>query len=216
MLGNIVHSLKIEGSYSVVWPCNGSLPCIRYLISLAMEGENVKHVIEVCNEFEFEVGVGPVVSYIEEVVQMSVGQYVYFSTNLLTSDLIFGSASGSVKMLSLFSSSSELLSLNLPPLVHYVVKLLNVLVALYFYFSEDCCMECEISLIKVAEPHEERMQQSLWSFQPSTFKTADGICSATYSRIHATVLVYKIFSSLIDFGCGSGSLLEALLIYPTS
>ncbi|TKY59608.1 Small RNA 2'-O-methyltransferase [Spatholobus suberectus] len=176
MLGNIMHLLKIEGPYSGVCPCNGSLPCIRYSVSLAVEGENVKAVIEVCNEFEFEVGVGAVVSYIEEVVmQMSVGQYAYFTTNLLSSDLIFASASDSVKMLSLLS-------------------------------SKDCCMEYEISLIKVAEPPEERMEQAL--FSPPLSKQRVEFAVQQILESHAT--------TLIDFGCGSGSLLEALLNYPTS
>lgn len=176
LLGNIVHSLKIEGPYSGVCPCNGSIPCIRYSISLAVESKNLKEIIEVCNEFEFEVGVGAVVSYIEEVVmQMSVGQYAYFSTNLLTSDLIFASAGDSVKMMSLLS-------------------------------SKDCCMEYEISLIKVAEPPEERMEQAL--FSPPLSKQRVEFAVQQILESHAT--------TLIDFGCGSGSLLEALLNYPTS
>lgn len=114
MLGNGVCSLKIEGPDSGVCPCNGSLPCISYSVSLVVEGENMKEVIEVCSEFEFEMGVGAVISYVEEVVmQMSVGQYAYFTTNLLTSDLIFASADDSVKMSSLLSSS-ELLSPIIP------------------------------------------------------------------------------------------------------
>ncbi|XP_020232957.1 small RNA 2'-O-methyltransferase isoform X2 [Cajanus cajan] len=175
MLGNIVNSLKIEGPYSGVCPCNGSLPCIRYSVSLAVEGENVKEVIEVCDEFEFEVGLGAVVFYIEEVVtQMSVGQYAHFTTNLLTSDLIFASADDSVKMPSLLSS--------------------------------NCCLEYEISLIKVTEPPEERMEQAL--FSPPLSKQRVEFAVQQILESHA--------STLIDFGCGSGSLLEALLNYPTS
>jgi hypothetical protein len=110
MLVNGVCNLKIEGPDSGFCPGNGSLPCISYSVSLVVENENMKEVIEVCNEFEFEIGVGAVISYVEEVVtQMSVGQYAYFNTNLLTSDLIFASAGDSAKMLSLLSSS-ELLS----------------------------------------------------------------------------------------------------------
>ncbi|XP_014490043.1 small RNA 2'-O-methyltransferase [Vigna radiata var. radiata] len=176
MLGNMVQSLKIEGPYSGVCPCNGSLPCIRYSVSLSVESQNVKEVIEVCDEFEFEVGVGATVSYIEEVVmQMSVGQYAYFSINFLSSDLIFASAGESVKMLSLLS-------------------------------SKDCCIEYEISLIKVAEPPEERMEQALFSPPLSKQRVEFGVQQILES--HAT--------TLIDFGCGSGSLLEALLNYPTS
>ncbi|KAK7399754.1 hypothetical protein VNO78_10943 [Psophocarpus tetragonolobus] len=176
ILGNMVHLLKIEGPFSGVCPSNGSLACIRYSVSLAVKGDNVKEIIEVCDEFEFEVGVGAVVSYIEEVLmQMSVGQYAYFSTNLLPSDLIFASGGDSVKMLSLLS-------------------------------SKDCYMEYEISLIKVAEPPEERMEQAL--FSPPLSKQRVEFAVQQILESHAT--------TLIDFGCGSGSLLEALLNYPTS
>ncbi|CAJ1935878.1 unnamed protein product [Sphenostylis stenocarpa] len=176
ILGNVVQSLKIEGPYSGVRPCNGSLPCIRYSVSLAVESQNVKEVIEVYDEFEFEVGVGAVVSYIEEVVmQMSVGQCAYFSTNFLAPDLFSASAGDSVKMLSLLS-------------------------------SKDCRIEYEISLIKVAEPPEERMEQAL--FSPPLSKQRVEFAVQQILESHAT--------TLIDFGCGSGSLLEALLNYPTS
>ncbi|XP_027920805.1 small RNA 2'-O-methyltransferase isoform X1 [Vigna unguiculata] len=176
MLGDLVQSLKIEGPFSGVCPCNGSLPCIRYSVSLAVQSQNVKEVIEVCDEFEFEVGVGATVSYIEEVVmQMSVGQYAYFSTNFLSSDLVFASSGESVKMLSLLS-------------------------------SKDCCIEYDISLIKVTEPPEERMEQALFSPPLSKQRVEFGVQQILES--HA--------STLIDFGCGSGSLLEALLNYPTS
>ncbi|MED6188555.1 hypothetical protein PIB30_087078 [Stylosanthes scabra] len=102
--------LKIEGPDSGVCPCNGSLSCISYSVSLVVESENIKKVIEVRNEFEFEVGVGAVISYVEEVVmQMSVGQSASFTTSIFTSDLIFASASDSVEMQSLLSSELLLL-----------------------------------------------------------------------------------------------------------
>jgi hypothetical protein len=119
MLVNGVCNLKIEGPDSGFCPGNGSLPCISYSVSLVVENENMKEVIEVCNEFEFEIGVGAVISYVEEVVtQMSVGQYAYFNTNLLTSDLIFASAGDSAKMLSLLSSSELLSPVTLSPNIH--------------------------------------------------------------------------------------------------
>ncbi|XP_057748440.1 small RNA 2'-O-methyltransferase isoform X1 [Arachis stenosperma] len=168
--------LKIEGPDSGVCPCNGSLSCISYSVSLVVEGENIKKVIEVTNNFEFEVGVGAVISYVEEVVmQMSVGQSAYFTTSIFTSDLIFASASDSVEMQSLLS-------------------------------SKGCCLEYEINLTKVAEPLEERMEQAL--FNPSLSKQRVEFAVRHIIESHAT--------TLIDFGCGSGSLLEALLKYQTS
>ncbi|CAL0329585.1 unnamed protein product [Lupinus luteus] len=173
--GNGVCSLKIDGPDSGVCPCNGSLACISYSVSLIVEGENIKEMIEVCNDFEFEVGVGAVISYVEEVVmQMSVGQSAYFTTNSLP-DFIFASASDSAKIMSLLS-------------------------------SKTCSMEYEISLTKVAEPLEDRMEQAL--FSPSLSKQRVEFAVQRILESHAT--------TLLDFGCGSGSLLEALLNYSTS
>lgn len=69
---------------------------------------------------------------------------------------------------------------------------------LYFYFSEKCCMEYEISLIRVAEPPEERMEQAL--FSPPLSKQRVEFAVQQILESHATTLVYKIFSSLVFFG----------------
>ncbi|XP_027346337.1 small RNA 2'-O-methyltransferase isoform X2 [Abrus precatorius] len=116
-----VRSLNIEGSDSGNCPCSGSLPCIRYSVSLVVE------------------------------------------------------AGDSVKMLALLS-------------------------------CKDCYMEYEIGLTKVAEPPEERMEQAL--FSPPLSKQRVEFAVQHIIESHATTLV--------DFGCGSGSLLEALLNYPIS
>ncbi|RDY13202.1 hypothetical protein CR513_01912, partial [Mucuna pruriens] len=177
ILGNIVHSFKIEGSYSGVCPCDGSLPCIWYSVSLAVEGENVKQVVEVCNEFVFEVGVGAVVSYIEEVVIRC----------LLASMLI-----------------------SLPT---YSVSQNAVLVIIYAFSQPPT--PWFILLLNLLRKERSRLFR--------LFSSPHGIYSATNSRVHATTFVYKIFLSLvnlhcefdftllsqIDFGCGSGCLLEA-------
>ncbi|KAK7267183.1 hypothetical protein RIF29_19848 [Crotalaria pallida] len=172
MSGN---GLRFEGPDSGVCPSDGCLPCISYSISLIVEGENTKEVIEVCNDFEFEVGVGAVISYVEEVVmQMSVGQSAYFTTSV-PPDFIFASAGDSAKIMSLLS-------------------------------SKTCCMEYEVSLIKITEPMEERMEQAL--FSPSLSK----------QRVEFAVqrILESGATTLLDFGCGSGSLLDALLNYSTS
>lgn len=109
MPGYGVCSLKIEGSDSGVCPCNGSIPCISYSVSLVVEGENMKELLEVCDEFEFEIGVGAVITCVEWVVmQMSVGQSACFTTHIPTSELILASTSDSIKTLSLLSSSKLL------------------------------------------------------------------------------------------------------------
>ncbi|KAI4299718.1 hypothetical protein L6164_033149 [Bauhinia variegata] len=168
--------LKIEGPDSGVCPSNGSIPCISYSVSLVVEGDNIKEVLEVCDEFEFEIGVKAVISYIEEVVmQMSAGQSACFTTNLPSSQLILASAGGPFRIRSLLSSKS-------------------------------CCLEYEINLTKVTEPLEERMEQAL--FSPPLSK----------QRVEFAVQHIKesCAATLVDFGCGSGSLLDALLNYPSS
>lgn len=101
-----MRSLKIEGSNSGVCPSNGSIPCISYSISLVVEGDNMKELIEACEEFEFEIGVGAVITNVEGVVmQMCVGQSACFTTELPPSELILASAADPVKTLSLLSSS---------------------------------------------------------------------------------------------------------------
>ncbi|KAK2437558.1 double-stranded RNA-binding domain (DsRBD)-containing protein [Trifolium repens] len=72
--------------------------------------------------------------------------------------------------------------------------------------SKACCVEYEISLTKVAEPPEERMEQAL--FSPPLSKQRVEFAVQHILESHAT--------NLLDFGCGSGSLLEALLNYTTS
>lgn len=109
MPGCGVCSLKIEGSDSGACPSNGSIPCIGYSISLVVEGENMKELLEVCDEFEFEIGIGAVINYVEWVVmQMSVGQSACFTTHVPTFEFILASAGDSIRALSLLSSSKLL------------------------------------------------------------------------------------------------------------
>ncbi|KAI9122496.1 hypothetical protein K1719_006336 [Acacia pycnantha] len=72
--------------------------------------------------------------------------------------------------------------------------------------SKPCCMEYAIALTKVTEPMEERMEQAL--FSPPLSK----------QRVEFAVhhIIESCAATLVDFGCGSGSLLEALLNYSTS
>ncbi|XP_028759336.1 small RNA 2'-O-methyltransferase [Neltuma alba] len=171
-----MRSLKIEGSDSGVCPCNGSIPCIRYSISLVVKGDNLKELIEACEEFEFEIGVGAVTTDVEGVVmQLCVGQSACFTTELPPSELILASAADSARTLSLLS-------------------------------SKPCFMEYAIALTKLTEPMEERMEQAL--FSPPLSK----------QRVEFAVhhIIESCAATLVDFGCGAGSLLEALLNYPTS
>ncbi|KAL6542684.1 hypothetical protein OROHE_010204 [Orobanche hederae] len=72
--------------------------------------------------------------------------------------------------------------------------------------SSNCKLEYSITLLQVTEPLEDRMEQAL--FSPPLSK----------QRVEFAVQHIKESSaaSLVDFGCGSGSLLESLLSYPTS
>lgn len=72
--------------------------------------------------------------------------------------------------------------------------------------SKSCCLEYCIGLLRVTEPLEDRMEQAL--FSPPLSK----------QRVEYALKYIKEFSatSLIDFGCGSGSLLESLVGSPSS
>ncbi|KAL8545446.1 hypothetical protein ACS0TY_005560 [Phlomoides rotata] len=72
--------------------------------------------------------------------------------------------------------------------------------------SRSCKLEYCVTLLQVTEPMEERMEQA--QFSPPLSK----------QRVEFAVQRIKESSaaSLVDFGCGSGSLLDSLLSYPTS
>ncbi|KAJ7969133.1 Small RNA 2'-O-methyltransferase [Quillaja saponaria] len=176
MPGYEVCSLKIEGPDSGVWTCSGSLTCISYSVSLVTKDERMKVLLEGQEEFEFEVGVGALISHIEAIVmQMSVGQSACFNTNIPAPELLLASASDSARTLSLLS-------------------------------SEACYLEYFIILSRVTEPLEDRMEKAL--FSPPLSKQRVEYAVQHIRESHAT--------SLVDFGCGSGSLLDSLLNYQTS
>ncbi|CAH1434758.1 unnamed protein product [Lactuca virosa] len=72
--------------------------------------------------------------------------------------------------------------------------------------SGNCILEYSTTLLRVTEPLEDRMEKAL--FNPSLSK----------QRVQYAVQQIKDSSAtfLVDFGCGSGSLLDSLLDYPTS
>ncbi|KAJ6887410.1 hypothetical protein NC651_027669 [Populus alba x Populus x berolinensis] len=72
--------------------------------------------------------------------------------------------------------------------------------------SEACCLEYHVTLLHVTKPPEERMEQAL--FSPPLSK----------QRVEYAVQQIKksCAATLVDFGCGAGSLLDSLLDYPTS
>ncbi|KAG9439665.1 hypothetical protein H6P81_019830 [Aristolochia fimbriata] len=71
---------------------------------------------------------------------------------------------------------------------------------------QDCCLEYSVQLLQLTEPLEDRMEQALFS-PPLSKQRVD------YALKH----IYESkATSLVDFGCGSGSLLDSLLEHPTS
>ncbi|XP_031249532.1 small RNA 2'-O-methyltransferase-like isoform X2 [Pistacia vera] len=168
--------LSIGGPDFGVCPSNGSLLFISYSVSLVIEAENMKELLESKEEFEFEIGTGAVISCVEAVItQMSVGQSACFNTQLPPQELILAAADDTARTRSLLSSKA-------------------------------CCLEYSISLLRMTEPPEERMEQAL--FSPPLSK----------QRVEYAVQHIKesCATTLVDFGCGSGSLLDSLLDYPTA
>ncbi|KAK9267391.1 hypothetical protein L1049_009816 [Liquidambar formosana] len=72
--------------------------------------------------------------------------------------------------------------------------------------SKACYLEYSITLLRVTEPLEDRMEQAL--FSPPLSKQRVELALQHIRESGAT--------TLIDFGCGSGSLLDSLLDYPTA
>lgn len=174
-LNCIASDFHIDGQGSGVCPSNGYLVCIAYSTSLVKEGEVMKELIESCEEFEFEVGTGAVISSIEAiVVQMSIGQSAWFYVELPPHELILASARDCSRLLPLLSSRS-------------------------------CSLEYCITIVRMIEPLEDRMEQAL--FSPPLSKQR-----VEYAVHH---IRDSCAATLVDFGCGSGSLLESLLDYPT-
>ncbi|CAM9000829.1 unnamed protein product [Rhodiola kirilowii] len=155
---------------------NGCLVCVSYAVSLVKEGENGKELLESSNHFEFEIGVGAVLSHLEVLVtQMTVNQSASF--HMEQPPYLILAAAG--------DSSSDIPS---------------------ELATESCHLEYSFTLLEVTEPLEDRMEQAF--FSPPLAKQRVEFAVSYIRRSSAT--------TLIDFGCGSGSLLDSLLDYQTS
>ncbi|XP_022139952.1 small RNA 2'-O-methyltransferase-like isoform X2 [Momordica charantia] len=77
---------------------------------------------------------------------------------------------------------------------------------LHLLDSNACRLEYSCNLLRVTEPLEDRMEQAL--FSPPLSKQRVEFAVKYIKESHAC--------SLVDFGCGSGSLLDSLLNYQTS
>ncbi|XP_052181604.1 small RNA 2'-O-methyltransferase isoform X2 [Diospyros lotus] len=96
--------------------------------------------------------------------------------------------------------------MNLPPQEWILASARDTSIILPLLTSGGCNLECSILLLRVTEPMEDRMEQA--RFSPPLSK----------QRVEYALQHIKEYcaTSLVDFGCGSGSLLESLLDYPTS
>lgn len=174
MLGHDIENLVMEGPETGAAPSNGSLVCIKYNVFLVSEVK--KQHLESIDEFEFEIGTGSVIPYIETaVLQMAVGQSVCFNVELLPHECILAAATDPPKIFTTLSTKA-------------------------------CNLEYSITLLQITEPLEDRIEQAL--FSPPLSKQRLGFALQHIRESSAT--------SLIDFGCGSGSLLDQLIDYTTS
>lgn len=71
---------------------------------------------------------------------------------------------------------------------------------------ENCFLDYSVKLLHVTEPLEDRIEQAL--FSPPLSKQRVEFAVECINQLHAT--------SLVDFGCGSGSLLDSLLDHTTT
>ncbi|KAM3385877.1 hypothetical protein ACQJBY_009520 [Aegilops geniculata] len=175
-LESIAFLTDIDGQDSGVFPSHGSLACISYSVHLFMKDSRKRYLLEVNNEFEFEIGAGAVRNQLEScATQLSVNQSACFVDQLSDRDLSLAAACE--------------LSLDLSKICR-----------------DSCVLEFSIKVLQVTEPLEDRMEKAL--FNPPLSKQRVEFAVRHINQLHATTLV--------DFGCGSGSLLDSLLEHPTT
>lgn len=175
-LENSAFLTDVDGQDSGVFPSHGSLTCIDYIVYLFMKDKRKRYILEVNNEFEFEIGAGAVRNQLEScVTQLSVNQSARFVDELSDRDLFLAAASELSPDLSKISRDS-------------------------------CVLEFSVKVLQVTEPLEDRMEKAL--FNPPLSKQRVEFAVRHINQLHAMTLV--------DFGCGSGSLLDSLLEHPTT
>ncbi|KAF5742423.1 small RNA 2'-O-methyltransferase-like [Tripterygium wilfordii] len=174
--GSGVCTLNIEGRDSGVCPSSGSLLCISYSVFLTAEGENVNVLLESNDEFEFEMGNGTVIPQLETVV-----------TQMST-------------------GQSACFKTKLPSQELILGAAADSTTTLSLLDSKICCLEYRITIVRITEPQEERMERALFSPPLSNQRVEYAV-----QRIKESCA-----TTLVDFGCGSGSLLDSLLGYTTS
>lgn len=100
---------SIQGAACGSLPSNGSLVSISYSVILVSKSIQIREILEKSDEFEFEIGIGAVISCIEAaVLQMTAGQSVCFYLDMPQTELVLAATMDCEKVLS-FLSSSELI-----------------------------------------------------------------------------------------------------------
>ncbi|XP_041023719.1 small RNA 2'-O-methyltransferase-like isoform X1 [Juglans microcarpa x Juglans regia] len=174
--GQGVFSLNIDGPDSGVCPSNGCLLFISYSVSLVTESGNRKEVLESSNGFEFEIGAGAVIPHLEAVVTQ------------------------------MSIDQSACFKMDMAPKEFVLAAAVVSARSLSLLSSKSCYLEYSVTLLRVTEPLEDRMEQAL--FSPPLSKQR-----VEYAVKH---IRESCATTLVDFGCGSGSLLDSLLNYPTT
>ena len=83
----------VDGQDSGVFPSHRSLACISYSVHLFMKDSRTRYLLEVNNEFEFEIGAGAVRNQLEScATQLSVNQSACFVDQLSDRDLSLAAA----------------------------------------------------------------------------------------------------------------------------
>ncbi|XP_042520731.1 small RNA 2'-O-methyltransferase isoform X2 [Macadamia integrifolia] len=171
-----VCSFKVEGLDSGVFPSTGTLICISYVVSLVRKEEDTKESLESSDEFEFEVGTGAVIPEVEACVTQ------------------------------MSMNQSAHFNTELPPRDFIFAAAGDSAKSMSLLSMGACFLEYSISLLRLMEPLEERMEQAL--FSPPLSKQR-----VEFALRHINE---SCASTLVDFGCGSGSLLDSLLDISTS
>ncbi|KAG6696325.1 hypothetical protein I3842_09G142000 [Carya illinoinensis] len=135
-----------------------------------------KKVLESSDEFEFEIGAGAVIPHLEAVV------------------------------IQMSIGQSACFKMDMAPKEFVLAAAAVSARNLSLLSSKSCCLKYSLTLLRVTEPLEERMEQAL--FSPPLSKQR-----VEYAVKH---IRESCATTLVDFGCGSGSLLDSLLNYPTT
>ncbi|KAF3777671.1 Small RNA 2'-O-methyltransferase [Nymphaea thermarum] len=201
---------NIEGPDSGIYASNGSLACISYAV-FWVNGDQ-RNCVDRNEQFEFEMGVGAVIFPVEDCVsQMSVNQVGNFITSVPSEELIQALNN---KITAFPSSFPCKFTCCVKCIFFWNFSLCGLIYSFsgswkllkWYSLVDDGCLEYSIKLLQITAPMEDRMEQAF--FNPPLSKQRLEF-ALTYIRESRA-------STLVDFGCGSGSLLDALFQHDTT